>query len=573
MKKILLVILLLFGLFFRIYSLMSVPPSLYWEEVALGYDSYSILNTGKDHHGNPFPIIAFESFGDWKPSLYFYYLVPFIAVLGVSDIAIRVAATVVGVAVLIAMPILAKKLGFPSLIALAVTAVSPWAIQFSRSAWESNLALALIVWGMICALQKSKIWLAVSAVLFGLSMYAYHSARVIAPVLFICCVAYSWPVTKLLATRSLKKIAMILDWRQYLVPALLFMVALAPLVWAVLNNDVSITHRFQETNIFSDIAIIEKSNQLKELAGNTWGARIFYHRYVLFAEEIVKNIFSYFTLDYLILHGDQNLRHGTHFVGILYPVEIIFLIVGLYAVTKKSKKTLLLFAVWVLVSLLPASITTPNPHSLRTLIALPVFMLLIAEGIQSSYQYLFNLKINSAPYKWLVKVLKNDLRSAVSYSLVGVIIFSYLVQVGAYWRYYTTIYPINSAGEWQYGYKQLISVLDTLPETDVVYVSRSLGRPAMYYWFYSKTDPEDVQREQGTVPKDQSEFLAFKNVTFYRSPSEITYGPNTVIAMPLVDADDFELQDEYKTQKFSELAVIFDQKGQPIWKVLKVSNE
>lgn len=573
MNKILIATVLLLGLFLRIYSLLNVPPSLYWEEAALGYDSYSILKTGKDHHGNPFPIIAFESFGDWKPSLYFYYLVPFIAALGLSDLAIRAAAACVGIAVLLAVPVLAKKLGFPSLLSLAVTAVSPWAIQFSRSAWESNLALALLVWGVICALQKSRTWLVVSALLFGLSMYAYHSARVIAPVLFVCCILYSWPMTKILAARSFKKMATVIDWKQYLIPGLVFTVALTPLVWAVLNNDVSITHRFQETNIFSDITIIEKSNHLKDLAGNTWSSKIFYHRYVLFAEEIAKNIFSYFTVDYLILRGDQNLRHSTQFVGILYPTEIIFFIVGLYAVTKKSKKILALFAVWVLISLLPASITTPNPHSLRTLIALPVFMLLIAEGINTTYHYIYNLKLHSALYKWLTKVLKKDLQVVVTYSLVAVFILSYVLQVGAYWRYYTNIYPINSSREWQYGYKQLISVLDTVPEEGPVFVSRSLGRPAMYYWFYSKTDPREVQNEEKIAPKDQSEFLSYKNITFYRSPSEIKYAKNVVVAMPMDDVDDFESQDTYNKQKFSELAIISDQKGEPIWKVLKVSNE
>ena len=73
----------------RFYHLDSNPPSPYWEEAALGYDAYSILKTGKDFHGHSWPLIAFESFGDYKPSLYFYATVPSVAIFGLNTFAVR----------------------------------------------------------------------------------------------------------------------------------------------------------------------------------------------------------------------------------------------------------------------------------------------------------------------------------------------------------------------------------------------------------------------------------------------------------------------------------------------------
>ena len=88
-NKALFFIIFVLAVFLRFYKLSSNPPSLYWEEAALGYDAYSILKTGKDFHGNKFPLVAFESFGDWKPSLYFYTLVPSIALFGLNEFAVR----------------------------------------------------------------------------------------------------------------------------------------------------------------------------------------------------------------------------------------------------------------------------------------------------------------------------------------------------------------------------------------------------------------------------------------------------------------------------------------------------
>jgi len=53
------------GFLIRFYLSSTYPPLL-WDEAALGYNSYSILKTGKDEYGSVLPII-FKSFGDYKP--------------------------------------------------------------------------------------------------------------------------------------------------------------------------------------------------------------------------------------------------------------------------------------------------------------------------------------------------------------------------------------------------------------------------------------------------------------------------------------------------------------------------
>ena len=88
-------LILLLAAVFRFYRLGSLT-SPYWEEVALAYDSYSLLETGRDHHGNPWPLVAVESFGDFKASFYFYAALPFIRLFGLNVLAIRLPSAIAG---------------------------------------------------------------------------------------------------------------------------------------------------------------------------------------------------------------------------------------------------------------------------------------------------------------------------------------------------------------------------------------------------------------------------------------------------------------------------------------------
>lgn len=64
-----LIIFLAFSL--RFYKLGSVPAGFFSDEAAVGYNAYSLLKTGKDEFGKPWPFL-FISFGEGKLPLYIY---------------------------------------------------------------------------------------------------------------------------------------------------------------------------------------------------------------------------------------------------------------------------------------------------------------------------------------------------------------------------------------------------------------------------------------------------------------------------------------------------------------------
>src|SRR5215469_1838474 len=94
-------IILLFGIIIiasilRLWQIANVPPSPDWDEVALGYNAYSILQTGKDEYGSFLPIVL-RSYDDYKPALYTYLVIPFIRIFGLNIVAVRLPAAIIGV--------------------------------------------------------------------------------------------------------------------------------------------------------------------------------------------------------------------------------------------------------------------------------------------------------------------------------------------------------------------------------------------------------------------------------------------------------------------------------------------
>lgn len=570
------IVLLAVGL--RVIGLSSTPLSPYWEEVALGYDAYSLWETGKDHHGHAWPVVAFESFGDWKPAGYYYLLIPFIATMGLSVVTVRLPAVLAGVLIVIGVGWLARMLGewwqlgwlfqrgrlkFTAaevwqLAAMAVTAVSPWSILFSRAAWEVNVATCLIVWGVGAGLQAWKLtatrsfsyrqvaWMAMCGVALVLAMYTYHAARIVAPGLGLALglgwLALSWSSHGKISSR-------ITYWLMAAVPAGLLVL---PLLLA-LGSPVT-SQRFAETSIFTDLSVIERSNELQELANHSWWSRLAYHRYVLFGKEILTNAASHFTPDFLFVSGDRNPRHSIQFMGQLYIFESIFLLIGIVWLLTKGRRSAWLLWWWLAIGILPASITLAAPHALRTLLVMPVLLLLISGGLVQLVGWWQRMEV-----PWLKVPGK---RFAL---LIGVAVI-YLVGLVTFWRFYWLVYPALYGAEWQVGYQHMVSEVATFqaqnPEVPV-YITREQGRPAMYYWFFTTTDPRLVQAAASSAKKDQGEFLEFGTISFIRSVDEVT-GPGLVVSS--------QEQSQKLAERFEVTTVdtVVDQRQQPVWVLSRV---
>lgn len=443
----------------RFYHLGSNPPSPYWEEAAIGYDAYSILKTGKDFHGHSWPLVAFESFGDYKPSFYFYATVPSVALFGLNTFAVRFPSALFGTLTVLLVYLLIKEKR-AALIASLLLAISPWHLQLSRAGFEANLGLFLLVLGVF--------WNPALA----LSMYAYHANRILAPLLFLV----------LAATGRIKKF-----WRNSLV----FLVLILPILWQF--NSPVIRQRFAETSAFATLDPIIKSNQLIAADGGGITARLVHHRFWQYSQIFLTNYFNHFSFNYLFLQGDANPRHSIQTVGGLYLIEAPFLLYGLLQSLKKRTKTDLMLLAWLFLAPIPAALTLASPHALRSLAMLIPLTIFTARGVIRFKKIFFIILI---------------------------------LEFSRYLYLYHQVYPFKWASQWQSGYREMVQYVDANKDKyNQVYITRSLGRPSIYYWFYTQTDPRLVQALNNSVPKDQGEYLEFGKIKF----QDGNYLPNSLI--------------------------------------------
>ncbi len=144
---ILLGLILAIAIVLRVYKIDSIPPSLSWDEAAVGYNAWTIANFGKDEWGRFFPL-TFTSFRDDKQPIHVYVTALSVKLLGLSEFSTRLPSAIFGILSVLMIFFLAFALFknyVISLFAAFFIAISPYSIHFSRQNHELNFAFFLFM--------------------------------------------------------------------------------------------------------------------------------------------------------------------------------------------------------------------------------------------------------------------------------------------------------------------------------------------------------------------------------------------------------------------------------------------
>lgn len=479
-KKLIWVILaaiVILGGVLRLWQLGQTPASPDWDEVAFGYDSYSILNTGRDQFGQILPVVL-RSLNDYKPALYAYLTIPSIAIFGLNVFAVRLPSAIFGILSILGVFYLVQELfenhkykNWLSLISCFLFAISPWSIQFSRVAFESNVGTALNIFAALFFLKglKKPWWLWLSATLAGLSIYAYQSEKVFMPLLAL--------VLLLIFRKQVIAVK-----KQYLISAFLIgLVVVLPMLFYTFTDQSSLA-RLQGTSVFASQTELLKANLQKlnrdQLNNDKLGLILDNRRFV-YAKTILQNYLSHFDLNWLFITGDIA-RHHVHDMGILYLFDLPFILLGLYWLLfgEFDKKTKLVIFSWILIAPIPASITTGVPSAVRTLNFLPALQILTAVGILSAFTTVQRYK--RGKYVFL--------------AICGLLfVFNFAYYLNQYFvqdNYYDSAY-------WQYGYKQAVAETKLVGgsyKQIVVSNKYPFDNSQEFFLFYLQFSPSDYQK-------------------------------------------------------------------------------
>src|SRR3989344_2435273 len=312
--KFLLLIICAVFLLTRLYKISEIPPSVYWDEASIGYNANSIAQTGKDEWGEFFPI-HFRAFGEFKLPVYIYSTAPFTKFFGLNEFSVRIPSVLYSLGIIILTFFLAKKISGSANIGLLSSffiTISPWFFIFSRTGYEATAGLFFYLLAVYFFLQyqKSSWYILFSVIGFILSAYSYNSFRVIAP---------------------LSILVLVINW-------------ISAGVYPMLRHGVGMTkkRRIIWPLLLSAVILVLSIIPIYRLYKfDSGGVRL--QAVGATGTAVIKNYFSHFSPDFLILKGDKNLRSQQSGFGQLYLPELILAVLGLlYIICRKPTTACLL---------------------------------------------------------------------------------------------------------------------------------------------------------------------------------------------------------------------------------------
>ncbi len=440
MKKFLtLLFIIIIGATLRVYGLDKRPVGLTWDEAALGYNAYSLIKTGKDEHGQILPIV-FKSFGDYKPGLYVYLTAPFVKVLGLNEVSTRLASAISGILLIVVVYLLSRNL-----YASFLLAINPWALQFSRGAWEANVFVLLLTLGTVLFIKSQKksptFYYLISSIFFGLTFWTYQGAKMFTPfVILLLLFVYR-------KNLNIKKMI----WG--IVGLFLF---LLPIIIGLPTQ----SGRLKVSSVFSYTRNSEVTSEiLRQDSGNQILYGLFNSEVIDQGRGIVQRYLNYFSPRFLFLEGDwSNVRQTIVYSGNLYLFEFITVILGLAT----GVGPLLLG--WLALAPLPAAFSRDIITSVRSLPMIIPLVIISGLGARKINKLLFLVS-----------------------SLLFLVRFADL-----YWNHDYFF----SSNDWVSEYKQTVQrVAMNQDEYKNIYFTDLLGQPYIFLLFHQKYDPTLYQKD------------------------------------------------------------------------------
>lgn len=169
-------ILIIFWFVVRFVALEVSPEGFYFDETPGATHILCLQENGRDFYGKSWPLFSSNGIGNFTNGPYLYAGTVWTTVFGSSPTSLRAMSGFFVLLTILGIGFLAYRVGGASLGlgVLFTAALSPWAFQHSRIAWDPPLAPAFLVWGLCCLLLGKKYWSAFFAgLLFALSAYAY----------------------------------------------------------------------------------------------------------------------------------------------------------------------------------------------------------------------------------------------------------------------------------------------------------------------------------------------------------------------------------------------------------------
>lgn len=352
-------IIIVLAIIVRVWNIDSVPSGIYPDEANNGTNAYDAQLTS-DYQW-------FYPDNNGREGLYLNFMAMAFKLFDVSLLTLKLPSIIMGVLTVIGVYFLSRELFISkprlALIASYLTAVSFWAINFSRIAFRAIMMLPILAFSfyfIFRGIRTNKWWnFALAGFIFGLGFHTYIAFR-IAPALLV--VLFILLLLQY-GTKLFKQ-----HWKNAIIFILFTLLSAFPIFYTLNAHPEFLNSRTGDVSIFAN------------------------------SEDGLATALTHTVTTSLLkfnVYGDQNWRHGfpphptlESFVGVMFIGGIILstIIFFLYLYRRFFKKihnrklvTHGLLLAWFFAFLAPEFLTVEGlPHSLRSIGTLPVVYIFAA---------------------------------------------------------------------------------------------------------------------------------------------------------------------------------------------------
>lgn len=446
----------------RLINLGSIPVGMQWDELGYAYNAYSIIETGRDEWSQRLPLFL-KSFGDYKPALLSYVMIPSMLLFGFNEFAVKLPTALFGILSIVGFYGLVltlsknKKLSFVVSILLSIT---PWHIHYSKIAFDPIVSLAFLLTGLALFVQKEKRVSLLGSLSLFLSMYTYNAARFFVPLIVI---AYIFIFKRTGLKQYLKN-------NKFTLSSLLIAICLI----------FSLTF-FTEAGARAKSVFfwdpVEATSQVEEgiyrnvVLGNNF-IRVFNNKAIYISYQFVANYMKHFSYEYLFADTYQTPAFAFPRHGHLLLVFLPLLIIGVFISEKSKIRDFFLF--WLLFSPIASALTAGQPNANRSLIMIPAIVYFVGLG---SLVFL--------------KFFKSRL---LSLSVTSLLFFMVLFNFALYRHDYQIYFPELSVRYWHGYYRQVAQDIYAVRDKyNQIYFTNTDTQPYIFFAWYNLIDPKIVQ--------------------------------------------------------------------------------
>lgn len=470
--------------FLRFYRLGEIPNGLYQDETAIGYNAFSLLETGRDEYGKSFPLY-FKSFGDYKLPVYVYLTAFSIKIFGLSAFGVRLSSALFGFLTVIVLYFFVRKLTNNERLAVFSTAllsVNPWHLHYSRATFEVSISLFLFLLGGLFLIMSFKNGKRGSfffgTLCFVLALYTYNLTRMLAPLLYAAFI--------ILKRKELSVIKKNVVITTALVSFLLLLPFLLSFFTAGGVSSASGTLLFSSKAV--QAPLLELRSYLIGLPA--FFVKVFFGTVTLTVWQFFLHVASYFSVAFFFLSGSPHGNHGIGNVGQFYLFEFPLMLAGVVALFQQKKEWGRLLFAWFFITVAVASLTREAPHATRS------FFLIVPLTVFSAYGLLLLISIIS-------KIENKSFRTIILICSAAFIFYNLVY----YFTSYYVRFPVAYASSWRSVDKELsVYLREHENEYDAIVIDKNAGFVYSSYLFYNAFSPKEFQSSVVRSPDDSEGF-------------------------------------------------------------------